>query len=145
MQPPIVLIVDDDTDFRSTLSEVLRDEGARIVEASNGREAIQVLDSLTPDLILVDLIMPILNGWSLFAVIQTRPELRDVPVAFLSAVPQMAPRGGSLVLKKPLDLQALLTLLDAVRPKTCSSDVTLKAAPDSTVSTHGLRDPKRKN
>ena len=59
MQPPIVLIVDDDADFRSILGEVLREEGYRIVEATNGEEAIQVLDSLTPDLILADLIMQI--------------------------------------------------------------------------------------
>jgi CheY-like chemotaxis protein len=144
MQPPIVLIVDDDSDFRSILAEVLREEGYRIVEATNGEEAIHVLDSLTPDLILADLIMPVVNGWSLFARIQARPELRDVPVAFLSAVPQMAPGGGSLVLKKPLDLPSLLTLLDAVRPEPRSNEIPLKAAP-RTAAAYRLRDPKRRN
>jgi CheY-like chemotaxis protein len=141
MQPPIVLIVDDDSDFRSVLGEVLREEGYRIVEATNGEEAIQVLESLTPDLILVDLIMPVVNGWSLFAKIQSRKELRDVPVAFLSAVPQMAPGGGSLVLKKPLDLPALLTLLDAVRPAPSSNEIPLKTAPRS-LPGYRMLDPK---
>ncbi len=130
-QHPIVLIVDDDADFRGVLAEVLREEGYRTVEATNGEEATHVLDSLTPDLILADLIMPVVNGWSLFARIQARPELKEVPVAFLSAVPQMAPGGGSLVLKKPLDLPALLTLLDAVRPEPLSNEIPLKAVPRS--------------
>ena len=142
MQPPIVLIVDDDSDFRGVLAEVLRDEGYRTLEATDGEQAIQVLDSLTPDLILADLIMPKINGWSLFAKIQARPELHDVPIAFLSAVPQMAPGGGSLVLKKPLDLPALLTLLDAVRPAPTSHEIPLKSVP-RTQPGHHLHDPKK--
>jgi CheY-like chemotaxis protein len=114
MQPPTILIVDDDADFRCALGEVLQEEGHHIVEAANGQEAIQLLDSLTPDLILVDLMMPVLNGWSLLAAIWERPQLREVPIAVLSAVPQMAPGGASLVLKKPLDLPALLALLKAL-------------------------------
>lgn len=141
MQPPVVLIVDDDEDFRSALAEVLRDEGNHVVEAANGQEAIRVLDSLKPDLILVDLIMPVVDGWSLFAAIQGREELREVPVAFLSAVPQMAPGGGSLILKKPLDLPALLTLLEAVRPVASSGKIPLKAAPRTPANP--LRNPRR--
>jgi CheY-like chemotaxis protein len=123
---PIVLIVDDDSDFRSLLEELLEEEGYHAVGAANGEEAIRVLDSLRPDVILVDLIMPVVNGWSLFATIEARSELRDVPVVFLSAVPQMAPAGGALVLKKPLDLPALLTLLDALRPDPCSSRIPIQ-------------------
>jgi CheY-like chemotaxis protein len=129
MSYPVVLIVDDDVDFRETLAEILRDESCHALEAANGEEAIQILDSLTPDLILVDLIMPVHNGWSLFAWIEGRPELRDVPVAFMSGSPQMAPGGGSLVLKKPFDLPTLLTLLEGVRHAPTSSEIRLKAVP----------------
>src|ERR1700722_20234482 len=126
---PIALLVDDDADFRSVLGEVLEGEGYWIVEAANGREAIRVLNSLRPDVILIDLLMPVINGWSLFAAIEDRPELRTVPVVFLSALPHMAPGGGSLILKKPLDLPALMKLLDALGPGSSPSEMRLKAAP----------------
>jgi two-component system OmpR family response regulator len=141
MQLPIALIVDDDTDFRSVLGEVLADEGYRIIEAANGDEAMTVLDSLKPDVILIDLLMPIVNGWSLFALIEERHELRSVPVVFLSAVAHMAPGGGSLVLKKPLDLPELLKLLDALRSSETSSEMRLKAWPRTTPS-YRLRDSR---
>src|ERR1700722_9735703 len=127
MSHPIALIVDDDADFRGTLADVLRAEGCHVVEAANGDEAIAVLDSLTPDVILLDLIMPVMNGWSLFTEIEGRPELRAVPVVFMSGVPQMAPGGGSLVLKKPFDLPTLLKLLDGVRCGPASSEFRLKS------------------
>jgi CheY-like chemotaxis protein len=125
---PIVLVVDDDADFRCLLGELLHEEGYHIVEAANGEEAIEVLDSLRPDVILADLVMPVVNGWSLFATIESRPELRDTPVVFLSALPQMAPAGGSLVLKKPLDLPNLLALLNALRPDPTSSTIPIQTA-----------------
>ena len=142
MQLPIALIVDDDSDFRSVLGDVLGDEGYRIVEASNGNEALHVLDSLRPDVILVDLLMPVMNGWSLFAAIEARHELQSTPIVFLSAVPHMAPGGGSLVLKKPLDLPTLLTLLDALRPEPSSSEMRLKTAP-RTAPAYRLGGPNR--
>jgi CheY-like chemotaxis protein len=141
---PVVLIVDDDADFRSVLVEVLQEEGCHVVEAANGQEALGVLDAVTPDVILVDLIMPVVNGWSLFAILEQRPELREVPVAFLSAVPQMAPGGGVLVLKKPLDLPSLLTLLDAVRPEPSSSEMRIKSARPSHPG-YRLNDAKHKD
>jgi len=139
---PIVLLVDDDADFRCVLAEVLRDEGCHVVEAADGEEALTVLASVTPHVILLDLIMPVINGWSLFARLGQRPELQDVPVAFLSAVPQMAPGGGALVLKKPLDLPGLLQLVDAVRHDPTSSEIRLKTAPPSDL---GMRPSAKKN
>jgi CheY-like chemotaxis protein len=121
------LIVDDDPDFRSALGEVLRDEGYHVMEASDGSEALTMLNSVTPDVILLDLIMPGVDGWSLFAGIEHRRELESVPVVFLSGVPNLAPGGGSLVLKKPLDLPALMKLLDALRLEPASSEMRLKA------------------
>jgi hypothetical protein len=76
--------------------------------------------------------MPVMNGWALFAAIEGRAELRSVPVVFLSAIPQMAPGGGSLILKKPLDLPAVLALLDGLRPGPSSSEIRLKASPRTT-------------
>jgi two-component system, OmpR family, response regulator MprA len=129
---PIALVVDDDEDFRSALGEVLGDEGYRVIEAAHGSAAVHILGSVRPDVIFIDLLMPVMNGWSLFAAIEDRSDLRAVPVVFLSAVPHMAPGGGSLVLKKPLDLPALITLLEAVRLEPSPKEIRLKTTPRTT-------------
>jgi CheY-like chemotaxis protein len=115
MKEDIVLLVEDDDDFRTLFSEVLREEGFEVVEASNGVEAVAALDSVQPAIIVLDLVMPVMNGWSLFATLRHRPSLRDTPVFFLSGMAELAPAGGALTIAKPLTLQALTQLLDAMR------------------------------
>src|SRR5262245_52431598 len=56
---PTVLLVDDDAAFRSILTEVLEETGCRVIEADNGAGALNMLKNLTPDLVLVDLVMPV--------------------------------------------------------------------------------------
>ena len=129
MEPPLAFLVDDDNDFRTLFGEVLREEGYQVIEAANGMEAMALLDSHTPDVMLIDLAMPVMNGWALFAALERRPELRSVPVVFLSAMPHMAPGGGSLVIGKPLNVTSLTTLLAALRPNSPSGEVPLKSSP----------------
>ena len=136
MQPPIALLVDDDHEFRAALAEVLADEGFQVMEASNGAEALALLDSSTADVILVDLLMPVMNGWAFFAAIERRPELRTVPLVFLSAVARYAPGGGSLVLKKPLDLPSVLALLDGLRAEPPSNKLRISAFPRTSPNGH---------
>jgi CheY-like chemotaxis protein len=116
MDPPIALIVDDETDFRTLLGEVLREEGYVVVDAADGAHALQILDCLIPDVMILDLLMPVMDGWELYAVVERRSELASVPVVFLSAVSQQAPESGSLIVKKPLDLRGLTALLKAIHP-----------------------------
>jgi CheY-like chemotaxis protein len=126
---PVALLVDDDADFRSLLGEVLRDEGYDVAEAANGLEAVALLESQKPDVMIVDLAMPVMNGWTLFAVLERKSELRSIPVVFLSAMPHMAPGGGSMVVGKPLNVTSLTKLLAALRPRTSSGDIPLKTSP----------------
>ncbi len=109
-----VLLVDDDSDFRTVLRELLEEEGCSVLEAENGRHALELLDSFLPDLILMDLMMPEMNGWELFDALQKRAELAAIPVAVLSAVSRMRPSGAVQVISKPIDLPNLLGLLDAI-------------------------------
>jgi CheY-like chemotaxis protein len=120
-----VLVVDDDADFRIVVSDVLTAEGCQVACAENGARALELLDVITPDLILVDLSMPIMNGWELLQKLATHPRLAAVPVTVLSA---MAVKRGvehaQDVLHKPIDLPNLLGLLDAVaraRPRGAGS------------------------
>jgi len=109
-----VLVVDDDAVFRSLLREVLTAEGCQVVCAENGAAALEILGSITPDLILTDLSMPVMSGWDLLAQLETDPRLANVPTTVLSAMSGESAGHGHTVLHKPLDLSNLLGLLEAV-------------------------------
>jgi CheY-like chemotaxis protein len=110
-----VLLVDDDADFCSMVSDVLSAEGCQVACAENGVKALEILAVLTPDLILVDLSMPVMNGWELLQKLETDPRLATVPATVLSAMPvQRGIEHAQGVLHKPIDLPNLLGLLDAV-------------------------------
>lgn len=83
--PPSVLIVDDDADFRRVLGDALADEGYRIVEAINGKEALDRLEVERPELILVDLLMPTMSGLELLQKVRKTPALRAIPVVVITA------------------------------------------------------------
>src|SRR5687768_12107285 len=84
---PLVMVVDDDADIREAVADVLSDEGYPVELASNGREALNVLSAgaFRPNLILLDLMMPELDGWGLMAELEKRPELSAIPVVVFSA------------------------------------------------------------
>jgi CheY-like chemotaxis protein len=109
-----VLIVDDDEDHRNTLGEVLQGEGCTVYMADNGKHALEVLDVMRPDLVVVDLMMPVMNGWDFCAAIDRTPRLADIPIVILSAVARFRPAGRKRVLSKPIRLDTLLALLDIV-------------------------------
>ena len=118
-----VLIVDNDADFRAVLREVLEDEGCAVSEAADGKRALDMLRSTAlPHLILLDLMMPVMNGWDFHAEMQKDPSLAAIPVEVLSAVGRMRPFGAMHELHKPIDLPNLMGLLHAInvpdRPST---------------------------
>jgi CheY-like chemotaxis protein len=98
----IVLVVEDDADVRLELQELLTDEGYRVLVASNGREALSVLEQVRPNLVLLDLMMPLVNGWDVMAAIATDPMLTDIPVVVLSAYVDQAPKGVVCAMSKPI-------------------------------------------
>lgn len=109
-----ILVVDDDADFREALRYFLEDEGCTVSEAADGRLALRVLLDLRPDLILFDLQMPVMNGWELFAALQSDASLAAIPTAVLSGGGHQRPPGSTYALNKPVNLDKLLELLRAV-------------------------------
>ena len=107
----LVLIVDDDPDILQTLALCLSTEGYRVVMASNGKEALEVLRNEHPAAILLDLMMPVMDGWQFVAELDLRGR-RPAPLLILSA--DRAVQGHALKLKanghlaKPFDLDELL-------------------------------------
>jgi len=84
--PPRVLIVDDDPWILRMVSTLLEKRGYAISTASDGEEGLMRADQLRPDLIITDVMMPKLDGWSLVRALRSRPELALVPVIFLTAL-----------------------------------------------------------
>lgn len=80
-----VLVVDDHEDIRMLLGLRLQMKGCRVVEAANGREAVELAPKIRPDLILMDLSMPVLDGYEATRQIRAQPTLRDVPIIAVSA------------------------------------------------------------
>ena len=83
---PRVLIVDDDAWILRMVSTVLEKRGYAIETAVDGEEALMRADQLRPDLIITDVMMPKLDGWSLVRALRSHPELAMVPVIFLTAL-----------------------------------------------------------
>jgi len=111
-----VLVVDDDAIFRAILCEILKGEGCSVREATNGREALDMVSARLPDLILTDLMMQTMNGWDLYAELARDQRFTDIPVAIISAIARMRPLGAR-TLEKPLKLSELLELLEAILPE----------------------------
>jgi CheY-like chemotaxis protein len=80
-----ILIVEDNPRMQETLSTVLRLKGFHTLTAYNGLEALDVLRLRTPDLVLLDLMMPVMSGLELLKVLRDSPQWKDLPVVVLSA------------------------------------------------------------
>jgi CheY-like chemotaxis protein len=84
--PPCpIMLVEDDPVNRDLLRQILEKEGWTVTEAENGRIALQLLEKDLPELILLDLMMPELDGFELIAELRQRPEWRSLPVVVITA------------------------------------------------------------
>jgi DNA-binding response OmpR family regulator len=127
-----VLVVDDDRSTRELLACVLEEEGHDVRAASGGREALAMAHDWRPDLIMLDLVMPDLDGWS-FRAEQRMSQIADIPVLVLTAVSYPEIHADSLVapiISKPFDLNHLLDVVqellapaqDAVRTASTATE-----------------------
>jgi CheY-like chemotaxis protein len=111
---PNVLIVEDDPDILSSLAEAVREEGFDVETAANGYQALARLESHMPDLIFLDLMMPLMDGWKFMETARQRFPEMAAPVVLLSAVhglPDEARRlGVRAFLSKPFDLEVVARL-----------------------------------
>ena len=107
-----ILIVDDDDSIRSLLQQELSDAGYTIEEARNGKEALASVRKQRPDLIILDIMMPEMNGFDVAAVLKNDPQTMDIPIIVLSIV-QDKTRGFRIgvdrYLTKPIDTGLLFS------------------------------------
>ncbi len=108
-----ILVVDDERDLRDTIAEVLSDEGYDVEEAGDGAEALTKARQVHPALVLLDLMMPGMNGWEFRTRQRGDPDLAAIPVIVVSALGKVPGVDAAAYLQKPFELD---DLLNAVRP-----------------------------
>jgi CheY-like chemotaxis protein len=109
-----VLVVDDDPDIRQTIRMILQSQGFQVAIAADGREALdQLAVEPEPCLILLDLLMPTMNGWQFRAAQLQDSRLATFPVVVMSATPNLedAAIHADALLQKPLDLHNLVRIV----------------------------------
>lgn len=109
-----VLLVEDDCDMRFVLGEVLRRAGLVVHEAGHGQQALDLVASgFHPRLILLDIVMPVMDGFTFLRRKQAIRELALVPVIVVSATAEPPIDGACCVLRKPVDPATLLSTVGA--------------------------------
>jgi CheY-like chemotaxis protein len=106
-----ILVVEDDPDVLELYVALLQVKGYEVVTSRNGVEALEVLRRVTPALVLLDLMMPVMNGWEFLRVIGQDPAIAHLPIVVLSAVADQKPPGAVKALLKPVDVQKLWDLV----------------------------------
>jgi CheY-like chemotaxis protein len=110
-----VLVVDDEFGVAEVLQSILEDEGYRVVTAINGKQALARLGEVTPDLIMLDYMMPIMDGSQTLAAIRKEPTFANIPVVMMSSLDAAAVRESctdySSFLRKPFRALAVVKLV----------------------------------
>lgn len=115
---PCVLVVDDEADTRNLFRFTLEYGGFSVHEAIDGQDALLKIDDLRPDVVLLDVMMPRLDGYEVCKALRQRPETADLPIIMVSAKSQAEAieiglaMGANDYLTKPV---ALETLINSVR------------------------------
>jgi putative two-component system response regulator len=115
-----ILLVEDSDDLREGLKTILEQEGYRVMAGQDGKIAVEMMETKTPDLILADIVMPKMDGYALFEMVRSRPEWISIPFIFLTARREhkhiLAGKrlGAEDYLLKPISPEDLLT---AIRSK----------------------------
>lgn len=114
-KPKTVLVVDDDLDILSVVSFILETEGYRVETAADGRKALAAVERSMPDIILLDMKMPLMNGWEFAREFHARYGL-TIPIVVLTAAEDARKRAQEIGavgwIGKPFDLD---TMVDVVR------------------------------
>jgi CheY-like chemotaxis protein len=113
-----ILLIDDDADLRTSLAEALEEAGYRVTSAENGQQAMEALGAEPPDLVLLDLLMPVMNGWQFCRAMKQLPQSAGIPVIAMSAAVSKDPHSPYYVevddfVAKPLELEDLLVKITA--------------------------------
>ncbi|MGQ9364997.1 response regulator [Azospirillum sp. ST 5-10] len=113
-----ILLVEDEFGIAGALSVLLEDEGYRVFTAANGNQALDRLTEVVPDLVVTDLMMPLMDGAALGKALRATPTWKDIPILLMSAVPEGAARqrfdGYDAFLRKPFPIPVFFDTIRAM-------------------------------
>ncbi|MCX6664837.1 MAG: response regulator [Euryarchaeota archaeon] len=117
-----ILVVDDEQDVRLSVQQILEMSGYMVTQAENGRDCLVKLEKETPDLVVLDIMMPGMSGWDVAAKIKENPSWTNIPIVFLTAKgDEMSVGMGGLAsvdyIVKPFDIIDLKQRIDKVLQK----------------------------
>ncbi|MGE5463189.1 MAG: response regulator transcription factor [Syntrophothermus sp.] len=112
-----ILIAEDERDIRDLVAFTLRFAGYEVFAAANGEEAVELAPQVNPDLILMDVRMPRMTGYEACRIMKLNPDLRDIPIVFLSA------KGQETEIQQGLEAGAEEYLLKPFAPDQLTSHV----------------------
>jgi CheY-like chemotaxis protein len=116
-----ILIVDDDPVILDLIGTKLSESGYEVLKAHDGIEAVRIARSEKPNLIILDLLMPIMGGNEFYRALRATPALADIPVLISTSDPLAGPACVPVV-RKPVNLEHLLSSVAKLgRPATTSS------------------------
>jgi CheY-like chemotaxis protein len=112
----LALVVEDDDSIRDVITDVLEDRGFRVANAVHGAEALQMLDSMRPDVMVLDLLMPVMHGWDFMENYVEKTDGQAIPIVVVSVNPAL-PRsfarfGVRQIVSKPFDVDVLLQAVE---------------------------------
>jgi CheY-like chemotaxis protein len=117
---PRVLVVEDEPALQKVLSMRLGMEGFDVETASDGEEALSMIRAAAPDLVLTDLMMPVMDGAELIRRMRADPKLDAIPAILMTALPEAVPTGHAAlhdaVLVKPFSIVELLATIRRLLP-----------------------------
>ena len=115
-----VLVVDDDNDARELTLRAMRLRGCRVIEAISGKTGLELAIEKTPDLIILDLVMPDTDGWTVLDALKQNPRTRHIPVIVQSMLDERdegLKRGATAFLSKPVNRHNLAAAMDKLLPR----------------------------
>jgi two-component system chemotaxis response regulator CheY len=112
----LVLIVEDESPIREVIADVLEERGFQVLPAANGAEALELLDTVRPDVMVLDLLMPVMHGWAFMESYIEKTDGHPIPIVVVSVNPVL-PRsfdrlGVRHVVAKPFDVDALVSAVE---------------------------------
>lgn len=119
--PPLILLVDDDVQIQEIFSTRLKTSGFQVLQARNGEEGLKFAKQEKPDLILLDVMMPIMDGAKMLVEMKNDPEIKDIHVIFLTALDdrpesiKFAKESGAVdFINKDVDFPVLLEKIKSI-------------------------------
>lgn len=113
-----ILVVDDEPDLRFLLRRLFEGNGHQVAEAGNGHEALEAVRESPPDVVVTDLMMPVMDGTELIRRLRADPATSEIPIAVVTGHSMREPVADVVVILKPYELAPLKTaVLDLLARK----------------------------